>query len=228
MPPAFSLERLDVELRRTLDLVLTEDIYNYLYFRDIPENLRRLNDIALSGDGEPTASAQFLPVCRQVATIKDELGLDEVKIILITNSSLLHKAGVKEGLGVLDAHQGEIWAKLDAGTEAYYQQVNQSLVPFARILENVLETAKKRPIVIQTLFCRMAGQRPTAEEITAYAQNISDMIEQGGRFKAIQLHTIARKPRSSEVSALSNDELDQIAREITAVVSVPVETFYGK
>ena len=44
------------ELRSTLDLVLWGRIYDTPKFRDVPPQLRRLNDIAFSGDGEPTTS----------------------------------------------------------------------------------------------------------------------------------------------------------------------------
>ena len=83
--------------------------------------MRRLNDIALSGDGEPTASPIFGEVVQLCAEIRRRRGLDDVKIVLITNARLLHREPVRRALEVLDANNGEIWAKLDAGTEAYYQ-----------------------------------------------------------------------------------------------------------
>src|SRR5690242_12271265 len=42
------------ELRSTLDLVLSGRLYDTPKFHDVPSHLRRLNDIAFSGDGEPT------------------------------------------------------------------------------------------------------------------------------------------------------------------------------
>ncbi len=63
--------------------------------------------------------------------------LDDVKLVLITNASLLHRWNVLPGLEILDQNNGEIWAKLDAGSEAYYRQVARSAVPFKQILENL-------------------------------------------------------------------------------------------
>ncbi len=227
IPPEFSVDIMSVELQRMLDLITSGDIYNYLSFRNIPEKLRRLNDIALSGDGEPTACQKFLPACEEIVRIKKEMGLNKVKIVLITNASLLHKPDVIRGIKLMYPHNGQIWAKLDAGTEAYYQQVNQSSVPFQRILSNLTITAQYCPIIIQTLFARVRGERPTIYEIKAYAENLQNIISQGGQIDYVQLHTIARKPSSTDVSALSKDELDDIEYEIKSVIDITIEKFYG-
>jgi len=50
---------LAAELDRMLELVLSGEIYRGAQFRQVPDVLRRLNDIALSGDGEPTACPDF-------------------------------------------------------------------------------------------------------------------------------------------------------------------------
>ena len=59
---------------------------------------------------------------------------------------------------LLDANNGEIWGKLDAGTEAYYREVDRTAIPLARVLENLTEAAQVRPIVIQSLFMRIRGE----------------------------------------------------------------------
>ena len=78
--------------------------------------LRRLNDIALSGDGEPTAAANFDQAVERCAAVRRRHRLDDVKLVLITNASLFHRPRVRRALETLDANNGEIWAKLDAGT----------------------------------------------------------------------------------------------------------------
>src|SRR6476469_2034309 len=47
-------ERLLAELDPTLDLVESGELYEDERFSGVPGPLRRLNDIAFSGDGEPT------------------------------------------------------------------------------------------------------------------------------------------------------------------------------
>ena len=48
------MDQLQDELRATLELVLSGAIYETDKFRDVPQHLRRLNDIAFSGDGQRT------------------------------------------------------------------------------------------------------------------------------------------------------------------------------
>ena len=223
---AVSLKVLEKELRKTLELVHTGQIYQHAPFDQTPLPLRRLNDIALCGDGEPTAAAKFLPACRICTAVKEDFGLEDVKIILITNSSLLHLPRVKKALEILDRHQGQVWAKLDAGTENYFKFVNQTSIPFRRIMENILLAAKIRPVVIQSLFFKINGQRTPPEEIAAYAHRLAEILDKGGRILAIQLYSIVRKPRSGRVSTLSRAEIDQIAREIKQKVNLPLEKYY--
>ncbi|MBN1436965.1 MAG: hypothetical protein JW936_07810 [Sedimentisphaerales bacterium] len=224
---AFCLETVATELRHTLELAQSGELFDYEPFTDTPRDLRRLNDIALSGDGEPTASVHFAEVCSLCVRIKQELKLDTLKIIVITNASLLDKEPVKEALRLLKAHGGQVWAKLDAGTADYYRQVNQSAVPFARIVSNITETAKFMPVVIQTLFMRIDGKRPAADEIAGYAERLKEISGGGGNILNVQLHTIARQPRQANVTALSNAELDEIAEEISAISALPICKFYG-
>src|SRR5262245_24786566 len=118
------LERLREELEDMLDLVTTGKLFEMERFRDTPPALRRLNDSAFSGDGEPTTCPEFAEIVELVADVKSHRGLHKVKLVLITNATMFHRHLVKEALSTLDCNNGEIWAKLEAGTEAYYRQVD--------------------------------------------------------------------------------------------------------
>jgi wyosine [tRNA(Phe)-imidazoG37] synthetase (radical SAM superfamily) len=136
-------------------------LFEHPDFADVPARLRQLIDIAFSGDGEPTSHRNFDQVVAKCAEVKQRMGLDSVKLVLITNASLLHRAHVQRGLEVMDANQGEIWAKLDAGSEAYFRTVERTPITLARILENITQTARVRPLVIQSLFMRIGGEHQT-------------------------------------------------------------------
>src|SRR5712692_10401457 len=77
------LNRLRVELENMLDLVVTGDLFEMERFRDTPPALHRLNDIAFSGDGEPTTFPEFLEAVRMAAEIKERRGLSDMKLVLI-------------------------------------------------------------------------------------------------------------------------------------------------
>ncbi|MCF7957959.1 MAG: radical SAM protein [Phycisphaerae bacterium] len=225
--PGISLTRLEKELRDTLQQVTSGQLYDFAPFDQTPPSLRRLNDIALSGDGEPTATKEFPAACQVIARLKQSLNLPDVKIVLITNASMLHKPEVQKACELLDKHQGEIWAKLDAGTPDGFKRVNDTAVPFQRILDNILQCALVRPLTIQTLFMRHDSRPVAIEEVTAYTGRLTEIIQAGGNITAIQLHTIARPPRLSQVSSLTHDELDKIAQIVKDAVPVPVQIYYG-
>jgi wyosine [tRNA(Phe)-imidazoG37] synthetase (radical SAM superfamily) len=151
-------------------------------FRDLPPELtREIRDIAFSGDGEPTMIANFAACVEAVIGVRQAEGLAGTKLVLITDAAGLDKADVRRGLALMDAHEGEIWGKLDAGTEAYYRQVNRTTVRFDRILRNLLETARVRPIVIQTLLLQVRGEPMPAAELAAYCDRLRALVAGGGR-----------------------------------------------
>jgi len=225
---AVDVARLSEELDRMAALVASGEIYEKTQFRDTPLALRRWNDIALSGDGEPTAYANFEQVVAACAEARRRYGNAEVKLVLITNASLFHRERVRRALNVLDANGGEIWAKLDAGTEEYYQLVARSAIPWRQILDNVRDAAKVRPIVVQSLFMRMRGEPPRPEELAAYCDRLTDILAAGGRIKLVQVHTIARKPAEDWVTALSKAEVDAIAGLVHGRTALPVAAFEGE
>jgi wyosine [tRNA(Phe)-imidazoG37] synthetase (radical SAM superfamily) len=221
------LDALVAELREVLNVVTSGEIYESAKFRDTPLELRRLNDIAFSGDGEPTTYRNFDQIIETCAGLKRELGLDDVKMVLITNASMFHRPHVERGLEILDANHGEIWAKLDAGTADYYQLIDRTPIPFARILENIAAAARVRPIVIQSLFMRVAGEGPSHEEITAFCDRLQEIVLAGGKLSLVQIYTIARRPAEGFVTPLDDAEVDAIARMVQEYAGVPAAPFYG-
>ena len=216
------------ELDRMLELVTSGDLYRGPRFRSTPDTFRRLNDIALSGNGEPTACPNFDRAVEVCAEARRRRKLDGVKLVLITNATLFHQPRVRRALETLDANDGEIWAKLDAGTEDYYRTVNRSPVPWQRILDNLREAAVARPIVIQSLFLRIHGQPPQAAELDAYCDRLREIVAAGGRIKLVQVHTIARRPAETWAAPLGDSEVDAIAGLVRRRAELPVAAFYGE
>lgn len=224
---AVDLQRLAEELDRTIELVVSGKIFEGPQFHRTPPALRRLNDIALSGNGEPTACENFDQAVDVCAAARRKHNLDTMKLVLITNATLLHRPRVRNALKVLDANGGEIWAKLDAGTKEYYRLVDRSAVPWQQILDNLRETALVRPIVIQSLFMRIHGVGPSPEELNAYCDRLREIKATGGQIKLVQVHTVARKPAESWVTSLANAQVDDIAEQVRTCTGLPVAAYYG-
>ena len=221
------MDQLLAELRKTLDFITSGEFFGDGPFKDIPPELKRLNDIAFSGDGEPTTYKNFDEIISACASLKQELELDDVKMVLITNASMFHRDHVKAGLQILDENQGEIWAKLEAGTEAYFQTIDRTSFKLQEIVDNIAAAAQRRSVVIQSLFMNVNGVAPSNEELLAFCSRLSEIVTAGGAIDHVQVYTVARPPAESFVTALSNSEVDQIVtlvKEQTGITAVP---YYG-
>jgi len=215
------------ELDATLQLVASGELFNLPKFQSTPENLRRLNDIAFSGDGEPTTYRNFDEIIEACASLKKRLGLDAVKMVLITNASMFHRPHVQRGLEILDQNNGEIWAKLEAGTAEYFKLVDRTTIPFQQVLDNITAAAKIRPLVIQALFMRVHGQPPSDAELNAFCDRLNEITAAGGHLKLIQIYTVARQPAESFVAPLTDPEVDSIVSLVARRTSLPAQAFYG-
>lgn len=220
--------RLRAELRAMLLEARTGALLQRPEFRGLPEALRTVRDITFAGDGEPPSYPNFPEVVRETLRIRDEVGFPGLKVVLLTNATLLDRPRVQEALRLLDGGHGELWLKLDAGTEEAYGRIDRSTIPFARVLQNILETARVRSVVLQSLFMNVAGEGPSAAEVAAYCDRVQEVLRGGGHIHLIQIYTVARPPAEAEVTPLSDAEVDALASEVRRrVPGVPVETFYS-
>jgi wyosine [tRNA(Phe)-imidazoG37] synthetase (radical SAM superfamily) len=221
------MDGLLAELDDMLRLAASGEIFQTERFRDTPAELRRINDIAFSGDGEPTTYRNFDEIIARCAELKDRHGLSDVKMVLITNASMFHRPHVQRGLEILDAHQGEIWAKLEAGTEEYFHLIDRTPIPFRQILDNITAAARVRPLVIQALFMRVNGQPPTEAEQEAFCDRLNEITAAGGKLKLVQIYTIARRPAESFVTPLTDVEVDVLVNLVHHRTGLPTAGFYG-
>ena len=218
---------LRAELAAVLDDIDSGELFRQDRFLSTPPQLRRLNDIAFSGDGEPTTCPLFLEAVRVAAEVKSARGLNAVKLVLITNATQLRKPLVQESLRLMAENNGEIWAKLDAGTGEYYHLIERTTVPFARVLSNITETAQVFPLVIQAMFLRLLGEPPSLSEREAFCERLNEIMRSGGRITRVQVYTVARKPAESTVTALSDTEVDAIADLVRRRTGLNAEAYCG-
>jgi wyosine [tRNA(Phe)-imidazoG37] synthetase (radical SAM superfamily) len=219
---------LEKELESILVQASDGSLFSSPSFRGVPDPLRRLADVAFAGDGEPTTYPRFREVVARVIGLKKKLGLEGLKIAVLTNATVLDRPAVRDALALLDESDGEIWAKLDAGTEAYYEEV---CVPggsrFSRILANILDAARVRPVVIQSLFLRLEDRPPPEAEIDAFCDRLREISAAGGRIRLVQVYTVARRPAKSTVSPLADAEVSAIAERVKTRTGLKVEAYPG-
>ncbi len=212
------------ELESTLRLIHEGGLTLLPQFRSLPPHLLTLKHVCLSGDGEPTLCPNFLDVVQSVLHLRALGRLLFFKVVLVTNSSALDRPEVQEALQFF-TRQDEIWAKLDAGSDEYLRKVNRTEVPREKILSNILLTARKRPVVIQSLFAAIEGEEPSINEIDAYAECLKELVRQGAQISSVQIYSATRPMFHDECEHLSLRRLSQIAQTVRSKTGLKVEIF---
>lgn len=219
--------RLDVdamsgELEATLELVRSGRIRERPCYRRMPEELLQLRHVTLSGDGEPTLCPNFLEAVETVVHVRARGPF--FKIVLLTNASGLGTEAVEAGLRLLTARD-EIWAKLDAGTQEYLERVNRPDCRIEDMLARILDLARRRPVIIQSLFPSIRGAEPPREEIEAYVGRLLALKEAGAQIPLVQVYSATRPMPRPECGHLPLRSLSQIARRVREATGLRAEVF---
>lgn len=212
------------ELIQTLEAAHAGTLRDLTPYRNLPAELLKLRHVTLSGDGEPTLSPVFKEAVETVVHVRARTRQDFFKLVLLTNATGLDQPQVRQGLKLL-TQRDEIWAKLDAGTDAWMQTINRPQVPMARILANILDLARERPVVIQSLFARFKGTPPPDAEIEQYAQRLLELRQQGAQIPRVQIYSPTRPSPHSDYDHLPLRSLSRIAQTVRRVAGLKAEVF---
>ena len=215
--PAVDLALLDHELRTFLHELLHGD---FMQTR-VPVEARRINDIALSGNGEPTSAAEFPEVIQLIAQIRRDFDLpNSIKTVLITNGSLLHRPAVQQGVRALAELQGEVWFKLDRASAAGMLQTNDTHSTVERVREHLITTMALCPTWLQTCWFALDGVAPSPLDEDDYLNFLQNLPREGHQLAGVLLYSLARPSLQSEaprLCALPRPMLENFAARIEAL-----------
>ena len=188
--PPVNLEKLRDELHKFINNVLTGDFYE---IEKIPEKLRKIQDIAISGNGEPTTADEFGQIIKIIESVLDDIGLlNEIKCVLITNGSLVNRDYVKEGLERLGAINGEVWFKIDSATPEGIEEINQVSGAELSAINRLNISANYCPTYIQTCVFSFDGKLPSNKEKTAYVNLLKEVKTRNIPIKGVLLYGVER------------------------------------
>jgi len=215
--PEIDLQQLQNELDKFLNDVIHGDFYDRY---EVAEELRIINDIAISGNGESTTSAEFDQVVELIGQSINRFGLqDKIKLVLITNGSLAHKEVVQSGLSKMRSINGEVWFKLDSATDAGLKNINNAGISIDRVKENLKIVSALCPTWLQTCVFKLDGELPSRNECECYLQFLSSLKKDNIKVNGVLLYGLARPsmqleaPRLSSVSeAWMNEFADEISQ----------------
>jgi wyosine [tRNA(Phe)-imidazoG37] synthetase (radical SAM superfamily) len=183
--------------------------------------MRRLNDIALSGDGEPTSAREFDRVVESIARVRAVTGVPaNVKTVLITNGSLIQRSEVQAGVRALAALNGEVWFKLDRATEEGIRAVNDVAVSPGAVRRNLVTAAHLCPTWVQTCVFAIDGQPPSDAEVEAYVELLREALAAGAPLRGVFLYGLARpsmQPEAPRLSAVSPQWLGALEHRVRAL-----------
>jgi wyosine [tRNA(Phe)-imidazoG37] synthetase (radical SAM superfamily) len=210
-PPPVDLALLEDELRRMLSDIFSGDFMA----RAVPEDMRRLNDIALSGNGEPTSAPEFPAVVELIAKVLADFALiGKLKLVLISNGSLAHKAYVQAGLRKLATLNGEVWFKFDRATRAGLLLANDTETDPERHYQRLKTVASLCPTWLQTCMFALDGAAPAATELDAWLALLARAKSERLPLRGILLYGLARPSLQAEaprLGRLSEDWLRALA-----------------
>ena len=198
--PAIDLAVLENELSGFLIELLHGDFMR----NRVPQGLQRINDIALSGNGEPTSAGDFAQVITLIARIRNELALpDAVKTLLITNGSLMYRNSVQQGLRDMAKINGEVWFKLDRASEAGMQRVNDIHMSLNKVRDNLIAAIACCPTWLQTCWFALDGAPPSRQDEDDYLEFVGALLRDGHQPQGVLLYSLARPSLQAEAPRLS-------------------------
>lgn len=218
-PPPINLTLLEKELRDFLEYILHGDFMQ----RYVAEGDRKLQDIAFSGNGEPTSAKEFPEVLKIVEKLLYEFDLlnpkleHPIKVRLITNGSLMDKPHVLESMKDLARINGEVWFKADAGTAEGVAKINDVNINIPSVIKRIKSCAQACPTFVQTCMVAIDGAAPTEVEVAAY---IALLTEVKHVIQGVHLYGLARPSMQAEaprLSRLSSEWLEGVAEKIRAI-----------
>lgn len=195
-PPPIDLVLLEKELR----LLLEEVLHGGFMLQHVQPEHRTLKDIAFSGNGEPTSASEFPQAVSLVKEIMAEFDLlNNIKLRLITNGSMMNKSSVLKAVHELGKDNGEVWFKLDAGTKDGIARVNDVNISPSSHIKRLKSCTDVSPTFIQSCFFSLDNMAPTEADITAYIELVSQVKN---NIQGIHLYGVARPSMQAEASRL--------------------------
>lgn len=204
-------------LENELDNMLQEVTAGSFMVEYVDADHRKMQDIAFSGNGEPTSAPEFLEALRVVEKLLNKHGLlGKIKVRLITNGSQMDKPKVLEAIQFLAKLNGEVWFKLDGGREEDIARINDVRIKVASHLKRLRHCAALCPTFVQTCMFGINGQAPSAAQISAYVDAVVSVKD---AIQGVHLYGYARLSYQLEAPTLSRvpvEVLEKIATPLRA------------
>jgi wyosine [tRNA(Phe)-imidazoG37] synthetase (radical SAM superfamily) len=170
-----------------------------------------LDVITFSGNGEPTLHPQFREIVHDVLHLRNKY-FPEVKVTVLSNSSMLGKSTVVDALKDVDLNILKLDSAIPSTFRLINQPVNESYQP-----EGVVDRMKQfeGKLIIQTMMLRGEhdGQHfdnTTDEEVDALIAAYKEVNPQ-----EVMIYSIDRPTPEKNIEKITKEELEKIGKRIS-------------
>jgi hypothetical protein len=143
---------------------------------------------------------------------------ESIKLVLITNGSLIHRENVQQGLKIMAGLNGEVWFKLDRASEKGMSLINDTRTSLDKVRENLTTAISCCPNTwLQTCWFTLDGEPPGKQDEVDYINFLKELLQLDIRPKGVLLYGIARpsmQPEATRLQALSKEQIEHFAKQI--------------
>lgn len=168
--------------------------------------------ITFAGNGEPTVHPDFETIIDDTLALRNRYA-PQAKVSVLSNATQLHRADVRRALQRIDNNI----LKLDSAFDTTVQAINKPCGKYS--VATVIEQLKgfEGELIVQTMFLRgecdgAKIDNTTHHEVEAWLKVIGEIAP-----KQVMIYSIARDTPCQTLSAVSHDELSQIAKQVEAL-----------
>jgi wyosine [tRNA(Phe)-imidazoG37] synthetase (radical SAM superfamily) len=205
------LDILEQELLLMLEMIKDGSLFKHPRFENTDKDKLVFKDIAFAGDGEPSVSKYLLESLQIVKKASETYEIP--KVVIISNSTGFQRPKTIEALELLTELNGEVWAKIDAGSQEYFELINQYKISLDKIIDNIKSINPKLRLQIQTCFMKVRGETADSTEILKYKTRIESILK-SRKIDTIQIYTIARDPAQDYVDAIAISDLKAMSKPL--------------
>ncbi len=194
------------------DMPTVDDVVSALSraFDDFPS----VSYITFSGNGEPTLHPDFPLIVQEVKILKNHIN-PEIKLAILSNSSLVFKDDVRRGLALLDAR----FMKLDCGDEETFMRFNRPYpdIKFDMIIDGLRNLDD---IIIQSLFAGGDAGNYSDYAIDRWAEKIEEI-----KPRECHIYSLDRPSADRSLTKIDADGLLKIKQKTERRAGVLVKVF---
>jgi len=190
-----------------------------------------IKDVCFSGNGEPTLSPAFPDALKLAEDIRAQTA-PSARLVVITNGAGLLQSRI---FSLLKEYAllptTDIWLKVDAGTQYWYNKINRCAIPFEKLIAVIKEFVSCAVVTIQTMLCAINNEQPSEAEKQAWESLVCELAQRDGNIRKVQLYGKARSsPEDPLASQLAEGYLEERAESlrnlfINKKILVPVEVY---